>query len=91
MILYLADDIEYSTVQDFLWSCCRPTQRLEDGGSNTAMTQAGALATVPGGQTAYYPEEYGNNDGPLFAAAGQLYSFPVMPDGSAWNCKFYMK
>jgi hypothetical protein len=39
---------------------------------NTAMTQAGALATVPGGQTAYYPEEYGNNDGPLFAATGQL-------------------
>jgi hypothetical protein len=39
---------------------------------NTAMTQAGALVTVPGGQTAYYPEEYGNNDGPIFAATGQL-------------------
>jgi hypothetical protein len=35
MILYLADDIEYSTVQDFLCSCCWPKQRLEDGGSNT--------------------------------------------------------
>jgi hypothetical protein len=58
---------------------------------NTAMTQARALATVAGGQTAYYPEEYGNNDGPLFAATGQLYSFPVMSDGSAWNCKFWMK
>jgi hypothetical protein len=54
---------------------------------NTAMTQARALATVAGGQTAYYPEGYGNNDGPLFAATGQLYSFPVMSDGSAWNCK----
>jgi hypothetical protein len=58
---------------------------------NTAMTQARALATVAGGQTAYYPEGYGNNDGPLFAATGQLYSFPVMSDGSAWNCKFYLK
>ena len=58
---------------------------------NTAMTQARALGKAAGGQTTYYPEAYGNNDGPLFAATGQLWSFPVMSDGSAWNRKFYLQ